>query len=77
MVGTLQDIDEWEHDGTLTPQDAGEVRAFARFLSVVGAPGERNIRGDIPGWLPYCLGTGPPPPVGMDGVPLTAWTCPA
>jgi hypothetical protein len=55
----------------LTVQDRREVEAFARFLEV--APD----RGPVPvGWIPYCLGEGPPPPPCFDHVPVTAWTVP-
>jgi len=77
MVATLEKIDKLEREGVLSGQDANEVRSFARFLSVIGAPGERDIRREIPGWLPYCLGMGPPPPPEMDAVPWTAWTMPS
>lgn len=69
-------IERLMHEGVLTARDVMEIRTFARFLNMVGPPGECRIARDIPGWIPYCLGF-VPPPEGMDRVPVTAWTLPA
>jgi hypothetical protein len=68
----------------LTEHDAAEVQNFARFLSEVGPapdPSPRTIQSGKPhryppGWFPYMLGFGPPPPEGLQHLPVTAWTLP-
>lgn len=62
---------------TLSAHDRAEVAAFKRFLSLgVRSSEAGRIPREFPGWLPYCLGTGPAPPEGFDDVPVTAWTLP-
>lgn len=62
----------------LTPRDRAEVDAFRRFLALgLGPYDGREIPRRFPGWLPYVLGFGPPPPVGLDAEHPTAWTYPA
>lgn len=57
--------------------DRRAILAFQRFLREVGNKPMPGVLRDHPGWLPYVLGTGPPPPEGLGGLPLTAWRWPA
>lgn len=62
---------------TLSDHDRREVVAFKRFLSLGIRPNDAaRVRREFPGWLPYVLGWGPPPPEGFDDVPVAAWPVP-
>lgn len=60
-----------------TARDRYEARTFARYLRLGLGPDEPGeLRRRAPGWIPYVLGLGPPPPEGMDAEHPTAWTLP-
>lgn len=68
-------MDELVRVAGLEPSDAEEVLTFQRFLRVAPRPGTTpNIAMLCPGWIPYCLGAGPPPDEGFDAEHVTAWT---
>lgn len=68
-------IEELVRVNGLTPQDAEEVLTFSRFLRDSPPPGSiPNVAMKCPGWIPYCLGTGPPPDEGYEQEHPTAWT---
>jgi hypothetical protein len=75
IVDSDQGVRDLVREGLLSEHDANEVNAFRRFLSVAGSPGDGRIARDASGWVPYCLGL-TPPPEGLDGVHVTAWTFP-